>query len=189
MYSYLIGEITEIGIDYVVCEVNGIGYFLYISHPNDYRRNETTQVFTYYHVKEDGVSLFGFKTREEKELFIKLIDVKGIGPKTAINILSATTPTNLIQAIETSNTGYLKKLPGIGPKAAQQIILDLKGKLVVEATVKDISQNQDLLDAREGLKLFGFKVSEIDSALAKLNDQKLTVEEYIKQALKLLNTK
>jgi Holliday junction DNA helicase RuvA len=80
-------------------------------------------------------------------------------------------------------------LPGIGPKAAQQIILDLKGKLVVEATVKDISQNPDLLDAREGLKSFGFKVSEIDSALAKLNGQKLTVEEFIKQALKLLNTK
>lgn len=190
MYSYFIGEIIEVGIDYLVIETNGVGYHCYISHPNDFHRGETAKVFVYLHVKEDGMTLYGFASKEEKELFLKLIEVKGIGPKTAISVLSATTVNNMIQAIEMQNTGYLKKLPGIGPKAAQQIILDLKGKLVVDtSTLTKDSSDRELLDAREGLKNLGFRVSEIDSVLAKLNDLKLSAEEYIKKALKMLNAR
>lgn len=187
MYSYLKGEVMEVAIDSVILEVNGVGYHLFISHPQDYRRGEFVQIFCYYQVKDDGVALFGFKSKEEKELFLRLIDVKGIGPKTAINVLGATNVTNMIQAIETSNTGYLRKLPGIGPKAAQQIILDLKGKLVFEQKLKiDETLDQELLDAKDALRSLGFKVNDIDNALAKLNGQQLKAEEYIRKALKML---
>ncbi len=190
MYSYFIGEISEVGLDYIVVETNGVGYYLYVSHPNDYKRNEITKVYVYLHVKEDGMTLYGFSSKEEKELFLKLIEVKGIGPKTAINVLSATSVNNLVQAIETQNTGYLKKLPGIGPKAAQQIILDLKGKLVIDtSTISKDTTDKELLDAREALKSLGFRVSDIDTVLAKLNGLKLNAEEYIKRALKMMNTK
>ena len=137
-------------------------------------------------VKEDEFVLYGFVSKEEKELFLKLISVKGVGPKSAISMLSKASPESIIQAIETTNTGFLKKLPGIGPKAAQQIILDLKGQLKFDTPKASIKENVDLQEAREALKGFGFKASEIDNALSKLNDQSLKVDEYIVKALALL---
>ena len=117
-----------------------------------------------------------------------LIGVSGIGPKTAITMLSVTTPQSFIQAIELGNTGYLKKLPGIGSKSASQIILDLKGKLVVDVndTLEVKQVNKDLEDTREALKGLGFKASDIDSVLKVVGQEKLTSQQYLKKALQLL---
>ena len=167
MYNYLNGRISEKGIDYIVVDCGGVGYHVFVSRSDDFKKDDYEKVYTYLSVREDDMTLYGFKTKEEKNLFLKIISVSGIGPKTAITMLSVTTPQSFIQAIELGNTGYLKKLPGIGAKSASQIILDLKGKLVVDVNdaleVKQV--NKELEDTREALKGLGFKVSEIDAVL------------------------
>lgn len=187
MYNYLNGKITEKGIDYIVVECGGIGYNVYVSRPDDFFKDEYTKVYTYLAVREDDMTLYGFKTKDEKNIFLKIISVSGIGPKTAITMLSVTTPQSFIQAIELGNTGYLKKLPGIGAKSASQIILDLKGKLVVDISeTQNIASNKDLEDTKEALKGLGFKSSDIDSVLKIVGQEKLTSQQYLKKALQLL---
>ena len=123
MYSYIIGEIVEINVDHIVVENNGIGYLIYVSNPYEFTKGKEIKVYLYQYVKEDVLLLYGFKTIEEKEMFLKLILVKGIGCKTAIGILAAGDLERIISAIETNDVNYLKKIPGIGPKAAKQIII------------------------------------------------------------------
>lgn len=187
MYHYLEGKIEDIYFDSITIDVGGVGYDVIVSHPGDFHRGEHRRVPVYLHIKEDAHMLYGFTSREEKELFIKLISVSGIGPKTAIGVLGGTTTSSLIQSIETGNTSNLKKLPGIGPKAAQQIILDLKGKLILETNPKVSGQlTSEMEDAKEGLRALGFKVSEIDAAFARIEDRTLKSADYLKLALKLL---
>ena len=187
MYNYLYGRITEKGIDYIVVECGGVGYHVYVSRADDFNREEFTKVYTHLAVREDDMSLYGFKTKDEKNLFLKIINVSGIGPKTAITMLSVTTPQSFIQAIELGNTGYLKKLPGVGAKSASQIILDLKGKLVVDTVeAVKVEVNKDLDDTREALKGLGFKASDIDSVLKVVGQEKMTSQQYLKKALQLL---
>lgn len=187
MYNYLNGRITEKGIDYIVVECNGVGYHVFVSRPDDFNKDEYTKVYTYLAVREDDMSLYGFKTKDEKNIFTKIIGVSGIGPKTAITMLGVTTPQSFIQAIELGNTGYLKKLPGIGAKSASQIILDLKGKLVVESNESQkILINKDLEDTREALRGLGFKLADIDSVLKVIGQEQLTSQQYLKKALQLL---
>ena len=145
MYSYLNGKITEKGIDYIVVECSGIGYHVFVSRPDDFFKDDFTKVYTYLAVREDDMTLYGFKTKDEKNIFLKIISVSGIGPKTAITMLSVTTPQSFIQAIELGNTGYLKKLPGIGSKSASQIILDLKGKLHIQVSADLVDNSMDEL--------------------------------------------
>lgn len=188
MLDYIFGTIKEVSYDSLVVEANGMGYALVISNPNGFVIGDTRKVHTYLQVKEDAFVLYGFKSKEERELFLKLIGVSGLGPKTVIGMFSSVTVDQMIQAIETSNTAFLKKLPGIGPKAAQQIILDLKGKLILEVSkpTDTIKSNQELMDAKEALKTLGFKVAEIDGVLAKLASTPANSEEYLRQALKML---
>lgn len=188
MFDYIKGKVVEVAIDHVVVENQNVGYIINVPNPSDYSYGLEEKIFTYFYVREDGVSLFGFKKREEKSLFLKLIEVSGIGPKTACNILGATTYNALIQAIETSNTAFLKKLPGIGAKAASQIVLDLKGKLVIQEKDLKVTQklSQNLQDTRDALRGLGFKVSDIDAVLAKIGNEEKTSSEYLKEALKLL---
>ena len=134
MYSYIKGIIVDLAKDYIVIDNNGIGYMLYVSNPYQFTKGKEYLVYVYQQVKEDGILLFGFKTKEEKELFLKLILVKGIGCKTAIGILATGDVNAIISAIESKNIAYLKRIPGIGPKAAQQIVLDLQGKFNVSAS-------------------------------------------------------
>jgi len=188
MFSYIAGNVIEVGIDRIVLDCNGIGYEIMVAHPDNFSKNQQIKVNVFMHVKEDDIALYGFESKEEKSMFLRLINVNGIGPKTAINMMSQTTTKSLIQAIETSNTTYLKKLPGIGPKAAQQIILDLKGKLVFDNYDNNIKPliNNSFEDAKDGLKSLGFKASEIDGAFSKITDKNLSSEEILKLALKLL---
>lgn len=184
MYSYLIGTVVEMNIDHIVVENSGIGYLIYVNNPYEYTRGKEIKIFLYQQVKEDALLLYGFKTSEEKEMFLKLILVKGIGCKTAIGILATGDLERIISAIETNDVNYLKKIPGIGPKAAKQIILDLQGKFNdVPITIKT---NDDLQEALEVLIALGYRKVEVEKALKVLADENLDTNGYVKRALSLL---
>ncbi len=182
MYFSFKGPISYIGDDYVVVEVNNIGYQVFVSHKEDYVLGEVTTIYLYNVVREDEQYLAGFSSIREKEAFVALISVKGIGPRTALNALSATTADELFNAIAANNVTFLKKLPGIGGKAAAQIILDIKGQLTTTS-----SANPDQYDeVREALKSLGFKVKLIDDTLAQISIPDATNEEILRAALKKL---
>ena len=180
MYSYIKGIITIIEPGYIVLDNNGVGYLIYVSNPYHYKINNEYTVYVYQHVREDENTLYGFKDLEEKELFIKLISVKGLGCKMALPMLSGS-KDDVLGAIEKGDISYLKKFPKIGDKVARQIILDLKGKL---ASSNDVSKN-DFEDLSETLKSLGYKPVDIKRIISKV-DPKKSLEEQVKEALKLL---
>ncbi len=186
MYYYLHGLITMHSKDSIVVECSGVGYEVVVSHPEDFPIGETMFVFTCLYSHEDEQYLVGFKTIEEKELYNQLVSVAGIGPKTAISILSASSLYRLKDAINRGDTFYLTSLPGIGRKNASQIILDLKGKLSDDDLATSTGEkNLDL--AYDGLKGLGFKANEIKSAFNEIEERNLSVEEYVARALRILN--
>ena len=130
MLEFIEGKISDITPSYIVISTNGIGFQVYTPNPYSFKESELTKVYLYNHIREEEYTLYGFKSKEERELFLKLINVKGLGPKTGIGILAGSTPNGIIDAIERENILYIKKFPKVGEKLARQIILDLKGKLV-----------------------------------------------------------
>ena len=180
MYEYLKGTITKQIANYVVVDVNNVGYKVYTSNPYKFKENEEYTVYIYNHVREEENTLYGFINEDERDLFLKLIDVKGLGPKMAITILATCSVNGLIDAIDRENILYLKKIPKVGEKLARQIILDLKGKLVLSENNE--SNNDELILALESL---GYKSSDIKNVVAKV-DRELNIETQIKEALKLL---
>ncbi len=182
MYNYIKGYITEINPNYVTVENNGIGFQVITPNPYSFILHAETTVYIYQKVSEDNISLYGFKTPKAKELFIKLISVNGIGPKSANAILASGTVESIADAIEDGNAKYLQKFPGIGPKASQQIILDLKGKIdFEEPTIK----TANLLEVEEALVALGYKDKEIKKIVPKLDATKQT-HELIKDALAMM---
>lgn len=180
MYNYLNGTITEINAKHITVDVAGVGYLVHTPNPFDYPLNEQKLVYIYQHVREDMITLFGFQTTNEKELFIKLLSVKGIGPKSAIAILATGNVDDVIHAIEMGNAKFLNKFPGIGPKASQQIILDLKGKLSFEEQLQ--IPNTNIEEVNEALQALGYKQKEIKKITKDL-DPSLPTNELVKQAL------
>ena len=184
MYGYIRGIVKEIDSNYIVLENNDIGYAIYVSNPYSYVLNNIYTVYIYTKVAEDEYSLYGFKTREDKELFLKLISVKGLGPKMALPILATGTIDSIAEAIENNNLNYLKKFPKIGDKVAKQMVLDLKGKLNTINTglfaKEDLSN--ELYEVLSGL---GYKQTDIKRVLNKI-DTKLSLEDQVKEALKLM---
>ncbi len=182
MYAYIDGIITEIKPSYVVIETHGIGYLIISPNPYGFKQNEELRLYTHHYVREDINALYGFRSLESKELFIKLISVSGIGPKSALSILATDAINDIILAIEEGNVKYLTKFPGIGLKSAQQIVLDLKGKLIdVEDELIPTQKN----DVEDALSALGYSKTEIRKVMKKIN-QDDTVEHMIKEALKLL---
>ena len=181
MYSYIKGIVTIIESSYIVLENNGIGYMIYVSNPYSYKLNEDTIVYLYQLIREDENSLYGFKSIEEKELFLKLISVKGLGCKMALPMIGNDNKDSIYEAIETGNINYLKKFPKIGDKVARQIILDLKGKLASDNT----SSKNDFTELSETLKSLGYKPADIKRILPNI-DSSLSLEKKVKEALKLL---
>ena len=145
MYAYLNGIIKDIESNYIVLDINGIGYLIYVANPYYYQIENSYKVYTYTHIREDEFSLYGFKSKEELDLFLKLISVKGLGPKMALPILATGSIEGIMDAIDRENILYLKKFPKIGDKVARQIILDLKGKLAKKVTNNNI--NEELTEA------------------------------------------
>ena len=185
MIYFLRGKIAYIENDCVILDVRDVGYELLVSHPNSYTRDQDILMYTYNVVREDENYLVGFSDKEEREVFLSLIKVKGLGPRTVINALSATTPKDIKAAIASNNVAYLKKLPGIGPKAASQIILDLKGQLT-GGNKGNPKQYDEVYDA---LKSLGFKGAEIDRVLSTINEPNLSTEEVLRIALSRLKKK
>ncbi|EFF64170.1 MULTISPECIES: Holliday junction branch migration protein RuvA [Turicibacter] len=184
VYAYLKGTVAYSAKDFVVIEVAGIGYKVYTANPYEFRKDEATQVFTHQVVSENDLSLYGFKTLEEHDLFINLISARGIGPKTACAILAMKDMSGLRHAIENGDAKYLCKFPKIGPKTAQQIILDLKGKLVVPDAA--IFVNNSLSEALEALQALGYGDKELTKVKNAFKDTDASVDEIIKKGLQLL---
>lgn len=199
MYEYLRGVITEVTPYYIVVDVNGVGYQVYVANPFKYEEDEHVEqkVFVYQAVRDNDISLYGFKNSSEKQLFLKLLDVSGIGPKGALAILANDDNRGLINAINSDDDGYLTKFPGIGKKTAKQIILDLKGKL--SDVDSDMLTGQDNLDldlnasspylkeSLEALRALGYTKTEVKRISKKLEkyDGKST-DDYLRQGLRLL---
>ena len=191
MYYYLKGQIVEVNDEFAVIDVNGVGYEFLIINKNDFNVGDYLLVYTLHIVREDDELFVGFKTIEEKNVFTKFISVIGIGPKTAINALKDTTIDKFKEMIINEDIKGLKKLSGIGPKAAGQIILDLKGSLK-QSSLSSIESktkfNKEQEDAISVLKSLGFKGKDIEDILNKLPEV-LSASEYVNEVLKRLGNK
>jgi len=195
MYEYLKGIISKITAKYIVLEVNSIGYILHVANPYAYSSliNQENQIYVHQVVREDAQLLYGFRSEEEKQLFLSLISVSGIGPVSALAIIAADDNAGLVQAIEQKNITYLTKFPKIGKKTAQQMVLDLEGKVVIagddlsaKAAVQASNENQELEEAMEAMLALGYKAAELKKIKKFFEGTTDTAENYIKSALKML---
>lgn len=200
MYEYLTGVVTFINPYYLVIETNGIGYQIALGNPYRYSSKLNKEIKLYVHqvIREDAHLLYGFDSLEEKQLFLRLVSVSGIGPKSALAIMASDDHSGLIQAVETGDVTYLTKFPGVGKKTAQQMILDLKGKfgelnidtpfnLFDESTAQDATA---LSEAMEALSALGYSDKEVKRVEKQLKEvENLTTDEYLRQALKLMMKK
>ncbi|WP_204207413.1 Holliday junction branch migration protein RuvA [Mammaliicoccus sciuri] len=194
MYAYIKGIVSQLYPSHIVVEANGIGYE--IQTPNSYRfqsqLDKETQVYTQLIVREDAQLLYGFVNLEEKDMFLSLIKVTGIGPKSALAILATSTPNEVAIAIENENESYLTKFPGIGKKTARQIILDLKGKLIIteesELFPETKDAGQDVLEeALLALEALGYSKREITKVKKSLEKESFdSVDACVKRGLALL---
>lgn len=196
MIGFLRGKVAGLKTDYCLLDVGGVGYRVFI--PNNTRckltLNETAMLYTYMNVYQDGITLYGFYTEEEYDVFQLLIGVSGIGPKVALGILSAITVDALCKAIQNKQATLLTKLPGIGKKSAERLILELKDKMALAASddeVLSLSMEGEVADdilseATAALTALGYSQAEITPVLKKAAKGKST-EEIVKLALKELS--
>ena len=182
MYNYIKGIVVEINSTNIVLDNNGVGYEIYTPNSFAFEEGNEYKVYVYQYIREDEQSLYGFKKKEEKELFLKLIDVKGLGPKMALPIIAMGSINGISDAINRENILYLKKFPKIGDKLARQMILDLKGKLELTGETIELDATDELIEALKGL---GYKDKDIRSISPKVNTE-IKLEDQIKEALRLL---
>lgn len=194
MYDYIKGNVAELTPTYVVLDNHGVGYMINISLNsfNALQHQEyVVKVYVYEAIREDAHLLYGFTERRERELFLLLISVSGVGANTARMILSSLTPSDLEQTIASENVGILKSVKGIGAKTAERIIVDLKDKIKLSTdTLLDKSQvTSEVFDeAMSALVMLGFTKQMSQKALKKLftAEPTITVEQAIKKALKMM---
>lgn len=205
MIDYIRGKVTHQESEYIVVDVRDIGYRVFVPNPYAFAASEeTVTVYTHHHVREDAVLLFGFPTRDEQRLFRTLLDVSGIGPRVALGVLAGARPESIALAIGQEDLGFLTKLPGIGKKTAQRMILDLKEKLAGaggfgEANIASISAQAPAAagqgagtawpEAREALQALGYTAGELDrawSAIAGTVTDGETADALMKRALQQL---
>lgn len=196
MYAYISGKIVDKANNYVVIDNGGMGYKIFMS-PSVIEKlpdvGEFQKIHTYYYVREDVISLYGFLTNEELRMFELLLSVSGIGAKSAIQILSSITPSSFALAVISNDVSKIVKIPGIGSKTAARIILELKDKLKTEQAISKNEQVKEAIHESEkdteavvALQVLGYTRKEIEKALEKFETQNLTVEEIIKKALSIL---
>ncbi len=188
MYAFISGIVHTVKADEVIVNNHGIGYRIFMPRTEEIKRQQEVFLYTYQQVREDAHLLFGFLTQQEYDLFMELIKVKGVGCRTAQGILSGSKADDIIKAIETSDVAFMKKLPGIGPKSAQQIILDLRGKLVSSQEMSQKGSKSVLLDeVEQALKSLGYKQSEINPVLKQLpSTTEMELDALLKVALGLM---
>ena len=198
MYSYIIGKVVNKFKNILILENNNIGYDIYMTEIalSELSIDEEAKIYTYYNVTQDNISLYGFKNLEEKKMFENLISVSKIGAKTAIGILSSISTTEFAIAIITNDIARLSKLPGIGKKTAQRLVLEIIDKVKAEEIIfteeKDSNSNESHIsitekekDVLEALKVLGYNAKEVEKVMGSL-DITSSTEDMIKQALKIL---
>lgn len=200
MFAYIKGTLEEKGNNYVVIDCNDIGYKIFMSNIaiNEIgEQGAKVKVHTYYYVREDNISLYGFVTKEELRMFELLLSVSGIGAKSAITMLSNITPSSFAFAVISNDVAKLKKIPGIGAKSAQRIVLELQDKLKAEQkefaidnpqiNIPIISDSESAKEAKDALQILGYTKKEIDKAFEKIANTDVSVEELIKKGLSILS--
>lgn len=196
MFAYIKGILEEKSNGYVVVETGGIGYKIFMSNVSigllgDVK--EEVKVHTYYYVREDNISLYGFVTKEELTMFELLLSVSGIGAKSAITMLSNIEPSEFALAVIINDIKKLTKIPGVGPKSAQRIVLELKDKLKAEAELTKtsetnvrIEQSENEDEAIAALQILGYNKRDIEEVLEKFDSSSMNTEEVIRAALRYL---
>lgn len=196
MYAYIKGTLEEKSTDSIVVETAGIGYKIYVSEHTMAKLGEIgekVKIYTHYHVREDNISLYGFMSNEELKMFELLLQVSGIGAKTAIAMLSNITPSKFALAIISNDLKTLTKIPGIGNKSAQRMVLELKDKLKTQTAIEDDEEetipndnSESINEAGQALQILGYNKSEISKVFDKFDTHNLSTEDLIKEALKRL---
>lgn len=200
MFAYIKGLLEMKSSGYIVIDINGLGYKIFMSQNNIDSIGELhniIKVFTYVKVREDDISIFGFKTQEELKMFELLISVSGVGAKSALVMLSCIEPSDFAIAVISNDVKVLTKVPGIGNKSAQRIILELKDKLKeeqLEEKLKDSSKklkdnSENINEAISGLMVLGYSKKDIEKAFEHLDIDNLSIEDLIKKGLILLSQK
>lgn len=201
MIAYVNGTLEMKFNGYVVVEVNGIGYKIFMAENSINELGnigDKVKVYTHYHVREDDISLYGFLTIEELNMFELLISVSGVGAKSALNTLANIEPSSFAFAVVSNDTTKLTKIPGIGAKTAARIILELKDKLKNQEIVSgaktnknktNIEDNNEIEEAMTALQVLGYSRKEIEKTFETIDLTNLKLEEMIKQGLKYLSQK
>lgn len=198
MISYIKGTLMHRGESYIILETGGIGYQIFVSAGFLSKMPEAgkeMKIFTYMSVKEDGISLFGFSSKEEQEMFLKLLTVGGVGPKGALGFLSQLTPQEIVMAILSADAKTLSKAPGVGKKTAQRVILELKDKCSTEDALAIPMEMVDggavggaKFEAIEAMTALGYSRSEAAKAVGMVAAEGMTTEDILKAALKKMIT-
>jgi len=195
MFSYIKGILVAKSIGYVIIDVGGVGFKIFMSETSIKKLGETgeeVKVFTHMQVREDDISLYGFTTNEELRMFELLISVSGVGAKSAIAMLSNISPSSFALAVISNDIKSLTKIPGIGSKTAQRIVLELKDKLKTEESISNNSNEEIIVaiqddnktsEAVQALKVLGYTSVEIERVLSTLDTNNMSVEDIIRKAL------
>lgn len=195
MFSYIKGILVAKSIGYVIIDVGGVGFKIFMSETSIKKLGETGEeikVFTHMQVREDDISLYGFTTNEELRMFELLISVSGVGAKSAIAMLSNISPSSFALAVISNDIKSLTKIPGIGSKTAQRIVLELKDKLKTEESISNNSNEEIIVaiqddnktsEAVQALKVLGYTSVEIEKVLSSLDTNNMSVEDIIRKAL------
>ena len=200
MLAYIKGSLEMKFKNYIVIDVGGLGYKIFMSETaiNELGEiGENIKVFTYYRVREDDISIYGFKTQEQLKMFELLISVSGVGAKSALIMLSCIEPSDFAIAVISNDIKVLTKVPGIGNKSAQRIILELKDKLKEEqleerlenSSKKTKDNSENINEAISGLMVLGYSKKDIEKAFEHLDIDNLSIEDLIKKGLVLLSQK
>ena len=208
MLAYIKGKLEMKMTGYVVIDVGGLGYKIFMSDAGSDKLGnigDIVKVHTYYRVREDDISIYGFNTQEELKMFELLLGVSGVGAKTALAMLETCSPSEFAMAVVTEDVKVLTEIPGIGPKSAKRIILELKDKIKKEQEVEAIKEEigkqekqenrfydaieikEKVSEAIQALQVLGYNKKEIEKVIEKLNYKELSTEELIKKGLNLLN--
>lgn len=212
MLAYIKGILEMKMTGYIVIDVGGLGYKVFMSEAGIEKVGnigEMVKVHTYYKVREDDISIYGFNTLEELKMFELLIGVSGVGAKTALTMLAVCAPSEFALAVISEDVKALTGIPGIGAKSAQRIILELKDKITKEQQIQSINEkvnsqakaqeekvedklqvaienNAKVAEAMAALQVLGYNKKEIEKVFTKLDKQELSTEELIKKGLNLL---
>ena len=198
MLAYIKGTLEIKMTDYVVIDVGGLGYKVYMSAIGMEKLGnigDKVKVYTYYRVREDDISIFGFNTNEELRMFELILSVSGVGAKTALTIIAVTEPSEFAIAVISDDVSYLTKIPGIGAKSAQRIILELKDKMKKENPItktKNLKLKEAVVDSSKvdeaisALQVLGYNKKEIEKVFMKLDKKDLSTEDLIRKGLGML---